>query len=810
MGESNLHASTRGLSNPQSFFAHSLAGLPPEHWEPLETHLKRVADGHDLRETRNFDGAAAFARPFGGAPWARLAALWHDVGKYAPRFQQYLRQTAELADDDPHRAELRGTVDHATAGAVHAVRQLGPIGRVLAYCIAGHHGGLPNSDAGQGAQERSGLTYRLQHPPAEAEEALRHAPRGLLEQAGPPMPPLELDREDGRRFYFQLAFFTRMLFSCLVDADFLATEVFMNPGRAAARPPHAPSLSYLAGQLDNHVDELGAAARRQDPDSVVQARRAEVLRWCRDAAERRPGFFSLTVPTGGGKTLSALSFALRHAVSHGQQRVIVAIPFTSIIEQNAAVYRRALGELGSHVVEHHSNLDPREERESNRLAAENWDAPLIVTTNVQLLESLFASRTSRCRKLHRIANSVIVLDEAQALPPNLLAPTLAALQELVTNYRCTVVLCTATQPALERRSDFAIGLDDVEPIVPAEERDRLFDSLERVAIEQAGPVPDEAMVERLAGEQQVLCIVNTRDHAADLFGQLTQRLEETEAHGPDDSHGSRVSSCLHLSANMCPRHRAAVLRLIRRRLETGRPCRVVSTQLVEAGVDVDFPVVYRAEAGLDAIAQAAGRCNREGRRDELGRVIVFGPDTEQRRLPQFVRRSVQDARQVLPDHPNPLTPEAQHAYFALHYWQRGGDDGRGWDRPPQAGQGAAGVLGCFADAGQTLQFRQAAERYRLIADDQQTILIPYGRRGRQWMHELETIPTPPDRAFNRRLQRLGVGVYQRIAEQLAQNNVLAPAEQRHGRLVLANPAAYDRRLGLRRDRAGWAPEMLQI
>jgi CRISPR-associated endonuclease/helicase Cas3 len=404
-----------------------------------------------------------------------------------------------------------------------------------------------------------------------------------------------------------------MVFSCLVDADYLATEQFMAPEQAALRPSGQPSISELRDRADSYIDRLAHEADQARPGAAVNAHRARVLSACREAARLEPGFFTLTVPTGGGKTLSSLAFALRHAESHGLNRVITAIPFTSIIEQNAAHIRAALGDLnGKLVLEHHSNLDPQQEKaqtQQNRLAAENWDAPVVVTTNVQLLESLFACRTGRCRKLHRIAHSVIVLDEAQALPPGLLAPTLAALRELVRNYGCTIVLCTATQPALEKRANFPIGIDQPRPIIPHGHREELFKGLKRVEVEQAGTLSDDQLVDRLASEDQVLCIVNTRPHAAELFTSLCERLGETNTVERQGLEVPAVGSCLHLSANMCPRHRSAVLRLIRRRLETGRPCRVISTQLVEAGVDVDFPVVYRATAGLDAIAQAAGRCN---------------------------------------------------------------------------------------------------------------------------------------------------------------------------------------------------------
>ena len=793
-----------------TYYAHSVEGAPENEWEPLEAHLRRVAEG----DGASFPGAAGFAEAFDCREWGRLLGLWHDLGKYAPEFQRYLKQTAQSKHDDLHRLELRGSVNHALAGALHAVEQSPQGGRLFAYCISGHHAGLPNTVAADGEHERSGLQKRLKHPFPESEEALRHAPQALLDFPIPPPPALDLNSQDPRQMAFQVAFLTRMLFSCLVDADFLATERFTQPDRAHRRPDVAPRMMELRDRADAYIDRLTQEAFRKNPQSAVNHHRAAVVQACHEAAKQAPGFFSLTVPTGGGKTLSSLAFALRHAEHHGLRRLVIGIPFTSIIEQNASAYRKALADSsGQIVLEHHSNLDsPREgdETERSRLAAENWEAPVVVTTNVQLFESLFARRTSRCRKLHRLAYSVIVLDEAQALPANLLAPTLRALQELVTNYGCTVVLCTATQPALEKRSEFPIGIEEPRPILAPADRDGIFAALKRVEIDQVGSRKDEELAEELSGQDQVLCIVNTRRHAKELFTALCEHVGDTETSTRNDVATSKVGSCLHLSANMCPRHRSAVLRLIRRRLATGRPCRVVSTQLVEAGVDVDFPVVYRAMAGLDAIAQAAGRCNREGRLDGLGRVVVFEPDESERNLPHFIRQPIQDAREVLPDHPDPLSPEAQHGYFAVHYWKRGRDDGSGWDHPPGSSPGDPGVLECFDRRGEHLQFRQAADRYRLIADDQQAILIPYSGRGRKLLESLQKMPDPPGRDFDRKLQRLVVTVHARIANELLRNQILWPPEETHGRLALSNPGAYDRRLGLRTETEGWAPETLQV
>lgn len=750
-------------------YAHTRKGAPQSEWEPLEDHLATVATL-----------ASEFADGFGADAWGYLAGLWHDVGKYSHAFQKYLAATATIADDG-HRAELAGRVDHSTAGAQHAAR-LGSLGRLLAYCIAGHHGGLPDNEAGA-----AGLSMRLR----KEIEPYGGAPAELLSESLPPAPRLSL-LGDKRRGAFAVAFFTRMVFSCLVDADFLATEKFMNSERAQKRRRTTVKLEQMVERLDAYLDDL----QRRAADTDVNRRRRQVLSSCRHKAGSPPGVFSLSVPTGGGKTLSSLAFALRHAVAHGLQRVICAIPFTSIIEQSADVFRRALSDLAEEVLEHHSNLepdDPQKQSERSRLAAENFDAPLVVTTNVQLFESLFASRTSRCRKLHRLAKSVIVLDEAQTLPPNLLAPTLAALEELVANYGSTVVLCTATQPAIEKREAFPIGLRGVTPII--DEPRSLHLALRRTDVELLGRASDETLVERLQEEDQVLCVVNSRGHAADLFKRL------------NDPHA------LHLSASMCGAHRSDVMVEIRRRLDptVREPCKVISTQVIEAGVDVDFPVVYRAAAGLDSVAQAAGRCNREGLladpngRPCMGRVFVFDYDEQEHRPPPLIRRGAGHFREVAPDHVDDLlSPAAVEAYFRLHYWQQGGDDGRGWDR----GRSGESVMRCFGgEDGDPLhhQFREAAERYQLIGDAQTSILVPFGKRGRALLRLLGHMREPPGVGFDRAAQRYVVGVWDRTLRKLIDNRVLF---EHHGRYCLGNDTAYDSKLGLLSGIAGLDVEAL--
>lgn len=753
------------------FFAHSLPGRLEADWEPLEKHLERVAEL-----------AASFADAFGASEWGRLAGLWHDLGKYSEAFQRYIRRGSSDGEDE-HTLDVAGRVDHSTAGAQYAA-SAGLLGRVLAYCIAGHHAGLPDAE-GSGSALRARLEKHV-------ERWQDSAPQALLDTSLPAAPALR-STGNQRRQAFAIGFFTRMLFSALVDADFLATEAFMDRDKAADRIGSQAGLDALLARLNLFLEAKEATAAHTPVNQV----RRRVLNACRQKATLAPAFFSLNVPTGGGKTLSSLAFALEHARRHGMVRVIYAIPFTSIIEQTADVFRTALADMADEVIEHHSNLepdDPMRQTEQSRLAAENFDAPLIVTTNVQLFESMFASRTSRCRKLHRLAKSVVVLDEAQTLPVNLLAPTLTALDELVRNYGATVVLCTATQPAIEQRPGFPIGIDNVTPII--DDPLSLHKELRRVNVSNLGSIGDIDLAARIRAEPRVLCIANTRSHAADLH----ELLDDPES--------------FHLSANMCAAHRSDTLGAIRdRMLDRGHPpCRVISTQVVEAGVDLDFPIVYRETAGLDSIAQAAGRCNREGSlvasdgSSILGRVLVFDSHEGERRPPVFVRRAIDDYREVAPDYRDDLlSPRAVEAYFRLHYWQRGGDGGRGWD----AGRNGESVMGCFGEDPLHHQFRQAADRYQLIEDVQVPIIVPYEAAGEKLIAELCRMPDDPDpahlRRFDRTAQRYVVGVWPYMLQKLLANYVIL---ERHGRYCLANPKAYDYRLGLLLEVAGLGADLL--
>lgn len=601
----------------KKYYAHSKKDQPPENWQPLEEHLKNVADL-----------AAKFAEPFGAQEWACLAGLWHDVGKATCPWQAYLRHANEVKDE--FSEHYRGRVAHAIVGAQQLLLGSAAAGKLLAYCLAGHHGGLPNWDG----TALASLKSKIAGPHGKPEIT-------LPTPEFPVKPPF--DCRDPKRAGYQLQFFTRMLFSCLVDADFLDTESAIE-GERSSRRNGSPKLPDLHPVFWHNFNKLREQA---DPESKVNWKREAVLDDCLKKAVEAPGLFSLTVPTGGGKTLASLAFALEHARRYGQNRIIYVIPFTSIIEQNAQVFRQMLGDEA--VLEHHCNFIPDESNWQARLAAENWDAPVIVTTNVQFFDSLYANGTSKSRKLHNLSNSIVIFDEVQAISVEKLKPCLEAIRELSRNYGVTSVLCTATQPALEASEDFPSGLQNVRKIV--DDVPALFSALKRTKEIYAGELATVQVAKKLAECEQVLCIVNTRRQALEVFSAMPEA-EET----------------FHLSALMYPAHRNRLFCSIRRRLEEGRACRVVSTQLIEAGVDVDFPCVYRAAAGIDSIAQAAGRCNRNGLHKEPQEVHVFRfPENEET---GFFRKAAQSAAKLFDRFTGNLTaPDCVREYFDDYFWK---------------------------------------------------------------------------------------------------------------------------------------------
>lgn len=747
-----------------------------DRWEPLEVHLNEVAEM-----------AAKFADAFGCGQLGHALGRWHDLGKASAAFQEnVLGAGLDEAEADADKARPRARVDHATAGARYAMEQLGePFGPWIAAPIAGHHGHLPDWNTGAGLDRD--LIARLKRKRIEPHDPAVETP--LDPGEGPDFGSLRFpDSHIAPELAgHTTAFLTRMLFSCLVDADRLCTERFCNPDGFARRPT-TPDLEpeAMSAALDTAMGTL-LKGRADDPSPVDEAR-AGVLAACREAAEKPAGWFTLEVPTGGGKTLASLRFALDHARRTGQRRIVCALPFTSIIEQTAARYREVFADLAEArgepiVLEHHSSLDPGDVSMAAQLATENWAAPLVVTTNVQLFESLFASRGTACRKLHRLANSILILDEAQAIPPGLLRPVLAALGELVRNYGCTVVLCTATQPAILRHENFCIGVPERDITRIVAEPERLFAAMKRVEVTPVGHLADEALADRLIAEPSALCIVNARRHAAALLRLVQERR-------PD---------AMHLSASMCPAHRSEKIGEMKNRLSSGVPCLVISTSVVEAGVDIDFPCVYRALAGFDSLAQAAGRANREGRLPGPGRVFVFETDHAP---PPGVRSGLETARGLLPHHRDPLTPDAIRAYFQQHFWKASGPGKTRWD--------AHDVMPCFGgflreqreglDAHRH-NFRKAASAFRWIDSATTPVVVPWGKTGKRIVAAL-TEATEPRFDLLRDAQRHTVAIYHHQRERLDENAVIRPGFTPEGEepaFYLLQPEAYDEVLGLRDD-----------
>ncbi len=700
------------------YYAHSRKGEDKSRWQLLIDHLNHTADL-----------AEKFGADAGISELARLAALTHDLGKYSREFQARLDGSGRK-------------VDHATAGAKE-VRALFNkdqnqkiLADMLAFCIAGHHTGLPDYGSPTDVDGDGTLLARVE------KKALKDYSGYKTEITSTDLNlPTHLKIKPNKEHpEFSFAFLTRMIFSALVDADFQDTETFMGQSEKP-RGGHA-SIAELCASFNIKIKKF------DNPQGEINRKRTETLKACIEQAELGQGYFTLTVPTGGGKTLASMAFALNHAAKHGLKRVIYVIPFTSIIEQNAAVFKEYLG--ASNVLEHHSNFDwkrgnapdtesaddeTKDALDKLKLASENWDIPIVVTTNVQFFESLYANKSSRCRKLHNIAKSVIIFDEAQTLPREFLDPCMLAIKELVVNYGASAVFCTATQPALNRR------LPNVHFTELAPDPQALFDFYKRVQVKNLGRTADAELIERIKSYPQALCIVNTRRHAKGLFDHL-------------EGEGN-----FHLSTLMCPTHRKQVLAVVRERLQMGLPCRVISTQVMEAGIDVDFPVGFRALAGLDSIMQAAGRVNREMKRD-ISDVYIFDPETAFiTRTPKFIQQGAVVAESILREYAErPDSPEAIEIYFNFLYNIQCKD---AFD--------VKKILSRFND-GIEFEFKTAAEDFRMIEDNTMGVVIPYNDEAKELLKQARHHPFPFSLA--RPLQMYAVNIFEREFEKLQSKGVI--------------------------------------
>ena len=679
--------------------------------QTLDAHLNGTAER-----------CAQFASAFGAEQAGRFTGTVHDIGKATTGFQ----------------ARLHGgkKVDHATAGALECVKQNA---WQIACCVAGHHGGLP--DVGNPRTDQPGDPTLFGRLKKGIGNRISTGWRGTL----PILPPPGFANDP-----LAGSFWIRMLYSCLVDADYLDTEAFQSNDNAE-RGGYDP-LPVLWERLEQYVSAW------QNPASEINRRRCEILRACIDGGTREKGLYTLSVPTGGGKTVSSLSFALRHAVHHGMQRIVYVIPYTSIIEQTASVFREILGD--ENVLEHHSGalFDPEDcvsvsaRRHAN--AAENWDAPVIVTTAVQFFESVYASRPSKCRKLHNLANSVIIFDEAQLLPTAHLRPCTAAIACLTAHFGATAVLCTATQPALSDLLRQYAPFQETQELCPG--TDTLYRQFRRVMFREAGKLSRRALADALSELPEVLCIVNTRKAAGELFNMLP----------PEGS--------FHLSTLMYPAHRQAVLETVRLRILRGLPCRVVSTSLIEAGVDVDFPAVYREKAGLDSILQAAGRCNRNGKRPvEESIVTIFeGEDAP----PPLFRMNIRATNEALKGDADPAEPETIARYFAA-FRSLAGD---GIDKNGVVRAFERGIAGCI------MPFRTVAEQFHMIDANTKTIYVPLGK-GEEPIRSLQA--GLHSRNLYRLAGRYAVSVYEQHYNALLSAGDIEPLDENSA--VLCNLDLYD-------------------
>jgi CRISPR-associated endonuclease/helicase Cas3 len=711
------------------FVAHTPSEKRPDVWHGLKDHLQAVACETEHKAGKIQAGKLGY-----------YAGLWHDLGKYNPKFQAFLQKahTAKLAGQKAPKEK----VPHAIHGAILAYElNCTPSAKLsLSFLIAGHHAGLPNQ-----VELKSRLHDPLKRIDYETVKQDALAEFGILK-------PKEDINQHLRRFgsdrvAFEL--FLRLLFSCLIDADRLDTEHFANPEQSQLRHDraNAVTIAQLWEVFDRQQQEF--VKKAQNPESKVNRVREEVFQHCVEAAKCEPGVFRLCVPTGGGKTRSGLAFALKHAEIHGKDRVIFAVPYTSIIEQTVKVYRdeifQELGDVA--VLEHHSatqaekklseleqeqletDENVRDSQAQAKLATQNWDARLIVTTTVQLFDSLLSYKTKKCRKLHNIVNSVIVLDEVQTLPIGLLSPILSVLKELVDRYNVTVVLCTATQPALEGNTPYfrdAFPEASVQDIIPKELAIEHFQTLQRVSYE----VPKQGetwtwvqLIQDMDLSPSSLVVLNTRRDAIAVVNALDVKDGyNAEPIEPRVLESLRDSEALHLSTLLCGKHRRVVLEEVRRRLKAGEACQLISTQVVEAGVDLDFPVVYRAMGPLDRIVQAAGRCNRNGRLKNAqgqlidGRVVVFDPAEGSKVPPGEYTKAIQRASALLQADDFEATrlhePGIFQDYFQSLYALIADTDGK------------LDSLGIQA-LRKSWSFRDVGENFKLIKEDTTPIVIQY-------------------------------------------------------------------------------------
>lgn len=725
------------------FIGHTKDGktfIDDEHTQPLQTHLSNVSSY-----------AEQYSSCFDASEVGALLGIVHDLGKYQKNFQDRIRGR-------------KIKVDHATQGAKTLIERLGDIGNLYGMVVAAHHTGLKDSGTGSNLGDD---TYSSRLNNYNGERVDTNNEISIPDQINHKQ--LDCDKQTQS---FAVATYLKMLFSVLVDADWTDTEEYIND-------ISREGVQYTIKELNERLQK----GIPKNNGSFLNNIREEILIMCQKAAQKEQGLFTLTVPTGGGKTLSSLSFALEHALKHNLKRIIYVIPYTSIIEQNADVISNCLGK--QYVLEHHSNvevkpkneehdesrgealedsLDEAEEQKRIKWASENWDIPIVLTTNVQFFESFFSNKPSKTRKLHNIAESVVIFDEAQMLPRELLSPSMYAISELVRNYRVTAVLCSATQPAISKYKYQKVTINEIMKN-PAE----LFEKLKRVKYEFIGQKDDQTILEFLCKNKQVLCIVNSRRHAHALYTL---------------AHDSCEGNIYHLSTLMTAIHRRYVLNEIREKLRADDEVIVISTSLIEAGVDIDFPVVIRSIAGLDSIIQAGGRANREGKL-KLGKVLIFEPNSENGKIPKAIQSAASITKEVIEVlHAKAFDLEGIKMYFDILY----------------NSSSANGVLDTenilkefeFSGSIQKFNFETVAKKYKIMKDNTKSVVINISEESNRLVKEIrlgvfkqETI---------RKLQQYSVSIYENEYYKLLNDNAIEVL--RSGYSIINNSQYYKDEFGL--------------
>ena len=694
--------------------------------------------------------ASKFAGEFGMSEWGRVLGLLHDKGKEKRAFQQHIIKESGLNPE----TRVDGDYRHAYVGALIAKELYPKFHLLMDNALMGHHRGM--YDDGDWKE-----IMKSQIPEDVSIDGV---------QADLEVPRLANQKKDVHHL-------ERMLYSCLVDADFLDTEAFMQPEQSRLRGNH-DSLATLEKRLDAFL----AGLKKNAPDTDVNRIRNEVQNWCVKESVNPPDFYSLTVPTGGGKTLASVLWAIKHAIKNDLKRIIIAIPYTSIITQTASVLRNIFGE--ENVLEHHSNsnvdrsaFDDRELAQKMKLATENWDYPIIVTTNVQLFESLFSNKPSDCRKLHNIAKSVLILDEVQTLPTDFLRPIVDTFDTLKRVFGVSVLFTTASQPVLSgliRGTNPLVsfeGLSNIHEIIPKDAN--LHDRLRRVELRfEEKPKNYDEVAEELSRHSHALCIVNTRNDAKEIYSRLPKE-----------------GICLHLSRMMCPDHVMETIDKVKLALKesSNTTIRVVSTQLIEAGVDIDFPVVFRQEAGLDSVLQAAGRCNREGKL-EMGSAFVFGL---QKPLPHGFMKRTNDARlHIMNCEYDWFSPEAMKAYFRHLYSSLDNFDKKN--------------IKDLLYKPDELQFETAASSFHLIDDNTFSVIV-------NWKNSMELverlIKEGPSYSLMKALSQFSVNVRNGDKDKL--NKAGAIEEVLEGIYVIQDQSFYSKNVGLVTDNH-WLEESLIV